>query len=102
MAYPYRFNEYSYNEYIEAFEWYEFKERGLGIRFMNSVEQKLIQISLHPEYYGKRNSKFRETKIQDFPYMIVFEFLKSKNQVHIVAVYHNKRNSRRRWKGRNL
>jgi plasmid stabilization system protein ParE len=101
MAYPYRFNEYSYNEYIEAFEWYELKEQGLGIRFMNSVEQRLMQISLHPEYYGKRHSKFRK-KVQDFPYMIVFEFLKNKKMLHIVAVYHSKRDSRHRWKGRNL
>jgi hypothetical protein len=61
MAYPYRFNQFSYNEYIEAFDWYEIKQQGLGIRFMNSVESKLLQISLHPEYYGRRDRKFRET-----------------------------------------
>lgn len=73
MAYRYLLNVKAYEEYIETYEWYELKQTGLGDRFMHSVENRLIQISEHPEYFGKRQGNFREAKVENFPYMIVYE-----------------------------
>lgn len=53
MTYPYRLHEQANDEYINAYEWYEEKQKGLGERFMNSVEKRFCQISEHPEYYSK-------------------------------------------------
>jgi len=99
MAYPYRLHEQAYKEYIEAFGWYEQRKEGLGDKFMDSVEKRLQQISKHPEYYGKKqNSNFREVKVENFPYMIVYEFLKQKGLIHIAAIYHSKRNPGRKYR----
>jgi len=35
MSFPYLLNQQAHEEYIEAYEWYEEKQRGLGTRFMN-------------------------------------------------------------------
>ena len=92
MGFPYRFNEQAHEEYIETYGWYEEKQAGLGDRFMDSVEKRLQQISEHPEYFGKRrNNRFREAKVEHFPYMIVYEFLKQKGFIHIAAIYHSSR-----------
>ncbi len=92
MAYPYRFHEQAHEEYIEAYGWYEEKQKGLGDRFMNSIEKRLQQISEHPEYYGrKQNSKFREVKVENFPYTIVYELFKRKQLIHIAAIFHSGR-----------
>jgi plasmid stabilization system protein ParE len=92
MAFSYRLNSQAHEEYIEAYEWYEQKQPGLGNRFMNSVENRLKQISEHPEYFGKRkHHRFREAKVEDFPYMIVYEFFKQKRIIHIAAIYHSSR-----------
>ncbi|MES1197699.1 MAG: type II toxin-antitoxin system RelE/ParE family toxin [Chitinophagaceae bacterium] len=92
MAFPYRLNPQAHEEYIEAYAWYEEKQPGLGNRFMNSVERRLQQISEHPEYFGKRkNNRFREAKVEHFPYMIVYEFFKQKRIIHIAAIYHSSR-----------
>ena len=92
MGFPYRLNGQAYEEYIEAYEWYEKKQPGLGGHFMNSVEKRLQQISEHPEYFGRReNNRFREAKVEHFPYMIVYEFLKQKGIIHIAAIYHSSR-----------
>jgi len=98
MPYPYRLHETAYHEYILAYEWYEEHEKGVGDKFMVCVEKKLQQISAHPEYYNKKKGNFRETKIKDFPYMIVYEFLKNKKIVHISAIYHKKRNPKRKYR----
>ncbi|MBD0296055.1 MAG: type II toxin-antitoxin system RelE/ParE family toxin [Flavisolibacter sp.] len=98
MAYPYRLNEQAYEEYIAAYEWYELKHIGLGKHFMESVEKKLRQISEHPEYYSRKQENFRVAKIENFPFVIVYEFLKRKQLIHIAAIYHNKRNPKRRYR----
>ena len=98
MAYDFRFHEKAHSEFIAAYEWYEMSSKGLGERFMNCVEKKLQQISEHPEYFGKRKSNYRAVKVQYFPYMIVYEFLKRKNLIHIAAIYHGKKNPRLKFR----
>ncbi|CAN5207787.1 hypothetical protein BH20BAC1_BH20BAC1_06300 [soil metagenome] len=100
MAYSVRLHEQAYEEYIEAYEWYEQRQKGLGDRFMYSVEKKLLQITEHPEYYSKKqNINFREAKVANFPYMIVYEVFKRKQLIHIAAIYHGKRNPKRKYRG---
>jgi plasmid stabilization system protein ParE len=98
MPFPYRIHELAYKEYIEAYEWYEAKKDGLGGRFMNAVENRVKQITEHPEYYSKKHGNFRQAKVEDFPYMIVFEFFKHNQLIHISSVYHNKRNPKGKYR----
>jgi plasmid stabilization system protein ParE len=98
MAYALILNEEAHKEYIEAYEWYELRQGGLGNRFMMCVEKRLHQISEHPEYYSIRKGNYREVKVQNFPYMIVYEFFKRKQLIHIAAIYHGKRNPRRKYR----
>lgn len=100
MGFPYRLHELAHQEFLEACEWYELRQQGLGERFMNAVEKRLSQISEHPEYYNIRKLNFREAKVPSFPYTIVFEFLKQKKIIHIAAIYHTKRNPRRKYRRR--
>ena len=98
MPYPYVLDEKAYEEYMEAYEWYELELSGLGNRFMYCVEKKLEKIVEHPEYYNKRKGNFREAKVDDFPYMIVYEFFKNKRSIYIAAIYHSKRNPRHKYR----
>ncbi len=98
MPYQYFLHEDAYEEYIKAYEWYELKQKGLGEKFMAFVEKKLLQISEHPKYYGKRHKNYREAKVENFPYMIVFEFFENKELIHISAIYHSKRNPKRKFR----
>lgn len=99
MSCLYQLNRQAHDEYIEAYEWYELKQKGLGDRFMNNVEKKLTQISEHPQYFGKRqNLRFREAKVDSFPYMIVYEFFPRKKLIHIAAIYHSNRNSKKKYR----
>jgi plasmid stabilization system protein ParE len=65
---------------------------------MNAVEKKLQEIAAHPEYYNKKHGNFREVKVADFPYMIVYEFYKNKSLIHISAIHHSKRNPKRKYR----
>lgn len=77
MAYRYRIHELAHEEYINAYEWYEIKQKGLGYRFLTSIEMRLIQISEHPEYFSEKHFNYRIAKVENFPYYIVYEFFKN-------------------------
>ena len=51
MSFPYSLHEKAYEEYIDAYDWYELRSTGLGDRFMNCVEKRIGFISQNPEYY---------------------------------------------------
>jgi len=99
MPYPYRIHEKAHQEYIDAYLWYEMEKVGLGNEFEDCVERKLQQISEHPEFYSKKhNLRFREAKIERFPFMIVYEFFPRKKFIHVAAICHQKRTTVGRYR----
>lgn len=78
MSYTFVLHPLTCQDYDEAYGWYEEKQKGLGERFIKSVRQKIEQIAVHPETYSsKSNKKFRETRVNFFPYLIVYKINKS-------------------------
>jgi plasmid stabilization system protein ParE len=98
MPFSYRLHEEAHQEFIEAYEWYELRQTGLGVRFMERVEDRLLEISDHPEYYGKHHGNYRQVKVEEFPYVIVYEFLSRKKVINILAIYHVKRRKKGRYR----
>ena len=94
-----RFHLKARAEYIAAYVWYEKKLTGLGDRFMEAVEKRLSQIIANPSTYApKENSRFREIKVQRFPYIIVYEIMEKESFIHIAAIYHGKRNPAKKFR----
>jgi len=98
MAFSYKLHEKAHEEYISAYEWYEIKQQGLGDKFMIAVEKRLEQISHRPEYYSFLQGRYRQVKVEGFPFVILYEFFKRQELIHIAAIYHVKRNPRRKYR----
>ena len=71
---PYKLHEKAHFEFIESYQWYELRQKELGDRFMNCVQERLNQISNQPELFPKKHLNFREVKVKNFPYSIVYEY----------------------------
>lgn len=98
MAYPSKFHEKAHFDYIEAYEWYELKQPGLGDKFMEATEKQLMRVSEHPEYFSHVYKNFRHAKIQGFPYIIVYEFFPKRKLSHVAAIHHSKRNPKHKFR----
>jgi hypothetical protein len=73
----------------EAYDWYESKRIGLGLEFLNEVDEYFNRIVQNPKHYQAHRDQ-RVAVMSRFPYKIVYEL---ENEVLIVfAVYHDKRN----------
>ncbi|ANH82695.1 hypothetical protein A8C56_18460 [Niabella ginsenosidivorans] len=83
---------------IEAHEWYEEKTPGLGEKFQSEISKRINIIKQHPDRFPVRKKPYRECPINKYPYLIVYSFDESGKEVIISAVFHTKRNSKKKYK----
>lgn len=99
MNYRFRFHPLVQEDYNEAYTWYEEKQKGLGERFLKAVSLKVDAITENPELYGsKGNKKFREAKVEFFPYLIVFKINKRTKEVYVSTVHHTKKRPGKKYR----
>ena len=74
-----------------AFDYYSSIRVELGIKFINALEEYIIEISKHPLHFQIKNFTYREAVIKNFPYIVVYEFFEEK-EVVVYAVFCTYRN----------
>jgi len=60
-------------EIIEAYDWYESQREGLGLEFLNELEQFYSNLLNNPLTHSFYEKPVREGKINRFPYLVVYE-----------------------------
>jgi hypothetical protein len=89
MSFGVIIKEEALNDIQEAYEYYEFKQLGLGEKFLQKIEQRLLHLSKHPHNYSFINEDYlkilRDVKIEKFPFVIVFEI--EDNTVIVYAIH---------------
>jgi len=99
MSWQFLFHSLAKEDYKEAYLWYEDKLTGLGERFGKAVRNKLDQISNNPEAFGSRdNKKFREAKIEFFPYLIIFKIKKRSKVIYISSLHHASKQTHKKYR----
>ncbi|MFT3992130.1 MAG: type II toxin-antitoxin system RelE/ParE family toxin [Luteolibacter sp.] len=78
------------NDLEQAFQWYEVREEGLGLRFLDAVERAFTQISKRGESFAVRVGNYRRIQLEVFPYAIYFKIKPDRAVVNLVV--HTARN----------
>ena len=100
MPFHIKIHELAHEEYIKAYGWYEDRQAGLGIQFMNQVEQTLDRISQYPQQYTKVKLTYRKGIVKGFPYVVIFEFFPKSKIIHVASIRHMKQGKRGRYRRR--
>jgi ParE toxin of type II toxin-antitoxin system, parDE len=74
----------------DAYKWYETQKQGLGEEFLDELDGAYLKLESHPEYFGKVKKNFRQVALKRFPFVIVYEIIKT--EVVVFAVFHTSRN----------
>lgn len=74
----------------QAYDWYEEQRPGLGGEFLKESDWMYSKLSSHPEYFGRIKKNFRQAALKRFPFVIIYEIIKS--EVVVFAVFHTSRN----------
>ena len=71
-------------EIIEAHDWYELQWEGLGLEFLDELEQFFQSLLRNPHSYTYYDEPVREGKISRFPYTVVYEVITASIVVYSV------------------
>ncbi len=81
---------------MEAYQWYEEKQTGLGERFLRELDNCYSKIETWPESYAKIRKDFRQVIFPTFPYVVVFKI--HENDVVVYSVIHSSRSLRKKFR----
>src|SRR3954466_12490981 len=84
-------------QFDEAFDWYERQRSGLGVEFVERVQDVFDRISNTPELHAVVHRDIRRALVRKFPYSVFYRI--RSGQVVVLAVFHGKRDPRV-WKRR--
>ncbi len=92
MTYPLILRPEAEEDLLDAYRWYDERVSGLGLRFLESVEQALVRIERSPQLYEIVYEGVRRALIRTFPYGIYYSFEEERSVV--LAVVHSSRHPR--------
>ncbi len=97
MAEPLRFHPLVADDIEAAANWYDNISPDLGHRFCVAVDFRLDAVELRPESFGVVDHPLRASRVERFPYLIVFEH--SKSATDVLGVFHTASDPNK-WRGR--
>lgn len=71
----------------KAIDYYDEQQPGLGLRFEDVVNKKLVALKKSP-FFQIRYDNVRCLPLKKFPYMVHFTINEQKNNITIHAVFH--------------
>lgn len=90
MTLPVEISEVAGAEFNMAVDWYEQRQRGLGVRFTEAIQVVLNRISTHPRLHGVAFEDVRKAVVgRPFPYCVYFTV--EPDHILIVSIFHTSR-----------
>jgi toxin ParE1/3/4 len=68
----------------DSVKWYDEKQQGLGLRFLNDLDQKLQKVQANPLHYQVRYKTIRMAFLDTFEDAI--HYIVEENKVYVLAV----------------
>ncbi len=84
-----RFLRQALDEFIDAINYYEERQAGLGLRFKNEVDRHVKWILENPLVPRRRSGGYRRVNVKVFPYNIAY--IIRGDTLWILAIAHNHR-----------
>jgi plasmid stabilization system protein ParE len=85
MSYHLSLSELVEADLEQAFGWYESRQAGLGVRFIEAIEAKLDQIVANPYLFAVRYKEVRWGSVKGFPYVIHYRIEQELVQVTAIV-----------------
>lgn len=97
MSYRVVFRPPAQVELLEARDWYEARQEGLGVDLSAAVDATISNIRERPLAYPCVHNEIRRAVLQRFPYAVFFQLLE--DDIVILAMIHGRRHPRT-WQSR--
>ena len=96
MTYEITIKEEACEDLQKAYDYYEEQKPGLGETFLENVKERIAYLKKYPLHFNKIEKEFRQTLIDTFPYLIIYEI--SGRAIIVYAVFHGSQNPKKKFK----
>lgn len=98
MSFHYILHESAQADYETSLKWYVDRSRQAAENFVTAVENGLQLICNNPTRWRNTYSHFYEINLKNYPFSIVYAIDEGQKMVIVTAIYHHKRNPRRKYR----
>ena len=74
-------------EFNQSVDWYEERQRGLGQRFIKSIDSTIQSIAKSPEQAARVHKEIRCKSVKGFPYQVFYR-IQDQDIVEVLSIFH--------------
>ena len=89
MKLPVRLTASAIADIEQARDWYERQNLGLGVNFVQQVDEAILRIAANPLLFQKAVQDVRRARVQRFPYGIFYRV--EMDELVVIACIHHRR-----------
>ncbi|MEZ4879523.1 MAG: type II toxin-antitoxin system RelE/ParE family toxin [Chitinophagales bacterium] len=83
-------------ELEDSLRWYGEKSKKVAENFKEAIKEKIESIKESPKQNPKKYKNYYEAKLKKYPFVIIY--VVENERVLIVAIFHQKRNPKKKYK----
>ena len=91
MKFSVEYNPEFFNDLVQAVDWYNDRQIGLGERFFKKVRKGMAKLSTSALLYAVKYDDIRCMRIEKFPYLVHYRVDKQTLTVKVEALFHTSR-----------
>ncbi len=85
------FNPEFFNDLVEAVDWYNEKQAGLGDKLYKSIKRQTVKLSSSALHYAVKYDDVRCLCVERFPYLVHYRVNEQTQTVKVEALFHSSR-----------
>lgn len=82
------------NDIVQAVDYYNSKQIGLGEKFKTNIDKYIERLSINP-YYAFKYKDYRSLPLRKFPFLILFHVNERDKKVFINAIFNTYQNPKK-------
>ena len=91
MNFAVEYNPEFFNDLVQAVDWYDDRQIGLGKRFLNKVRKQTANLSTSALLFAVKYDDIRCMRIEKFPYLVHYRVDEQTFTVKVEALFHTSR-----------
>jgi hypothetical protein len=91
MKYTVEYNPDFFNDIVEAVDWYNEKQAGLGDRLFKIIKQQTAKLSTSALHCAVKYDDIRCLGVEKYPYLIHYRVNEQTRTVKVEALFHTSR-----------